>query len=260
MRRESSVQAPIWLSAWRRSRLKPGEKLLDIGCGWAGLLCHEVQNYGATGHGVTLSEDQFSWAQDKIKRLGLADRITIELRDYATLEGQARFDKISQVEMFEHIGLAVHPKYFQTIHRLLKPDGLYLHQASVRLAKRDNKTFLKKRPEVVALTRYIFPGAEFDHIGMLLANFERFGFEVHDVEDWREHHARSCRLWYDALYENQDAAIKEAGLVTTRMFLSWMAGCSIAFERNTAAVYQTLVSKRRRGPTTLPPTRTDLYQ
>ncbi len=244
----------------RKLRLKPGEKLLDIGCGWAGLLCHAVQNYGTTGHGVTLSEDQFAWAQDKIKRLGLADRITIELRDYATIEGEARFDKISQVEMFEHIGLAAHPKYFQNIHRLLKPDGFYLHQASVRLAKRDDKTFLKKRPEVIALTRYIFPGAEFDHIGMLLANFERFGFEVHDVEDWREHHARSCRLWYDELYKNQDAAIKEAGLVTTRMFLSWMAGCSIAFARNTASVYQTLVSKRRRGPSGLPPTRADLYR
>jgi len=244
----------------RKLRLKPGEHLLDIGCGWTGLLCHAVQNYGVIGHGVTLSEDQFVWGQDKLKRLGLTDRITVELRDYASLEGAARFDKISQVEMFEHIGLAAHPTYFQTIHRLLKPDGLYLHQASTRLAKKDEKTFLKKRPEVIALTRYIFPGAEFDHIGMLLTNFERFGFEVHDVEDWREHHARTCRVWHDDLYRNQEAAIKEAGLVTTRMFLSWMAGCSIAFERNTAAVYQTLVSKRRRGPSGLPPTRADLYR
>jgi cyclopropane-fatty-acyl-phospholipid synthase len=244
----------------RKLRLKPGERMLDIGCGWAGLLCHAVQNYGVIGHGVTLSEDQFAWAQDKLRRLGLQDKITIELRDYATLEGEGRFDKISQIEMFEHIGLAAHPLYFRTVHRLLKPDGFYLHQASVRLAKKDQKTFLKKRPEVIALTRYIFPGAEFDHIGMLLANFERFGFEVHDVEDWREHHARSCRLWHDELYKNQKAAIAEAGLVTTRMFLSWMAGCSIAFERSTAAVYQTLVSKRRRGPSGLPPTRADLYR
>jgi cyclopropane-fatty-acyl-phospholipid synthase len=244
----------------RKLRLKPGERMLDIGCGWIGLLTHAVQNYGVIGHGVTLSEDQVSWSQDKIKWLGLSDRITVELRDYASLEGEGRFDKISQVEMFEHIGLAAHPKYFQTIHRLLKPDGLYLHHASTRLAKRDDKTFLKKRPEVIALTRYIWPGGEFDHIGMLLTNLERFGFEVHDVEDWREHYQRTFRQWHDDLYRNQEKAIAESGLVTTRMFLSWMAGCSVAFERNTAAVYQTLVSKRRRGPSGLPPTRADLYR
>ena len=257
---QTTIQRNKFDHVCRKLRLKPGEKMLDIGCGWAGLLTHAVRNYGVTAHGVTLSEDQFAWTQEKLKRLGLSDRITIELRDYASLDGRERFDKISQCEMFEHIGLAAHPTYFQTIHRLLKPDGLYLHQASVRIAKRDEKTFLRKRPEVIALTRYIFPGAEFDHIGMLLTNFERFGFEVHDVEDWREHHARTCRLWYDELYKNQEAAIKEAGLVTTRMWLGWMAGCSIAFERNTALVYQTLVSKRRRGPSGLPPTRADLYR
>ena len=257
---QATIQKNKFEHVCRKLRLKPGEHMLDIGCGWGGLLCHAVQNYGVTGHGVTLSENQLEWAQDKLKRLGLSDRITLELRDYASLEGHGRFDKISQCEMFEHIGLAAHPKYFQTVHRLLKPDGLYMHQASVRIAKRDAKTFLKKRPEVIALTRYIFPGAEFDHIGMLLTNFERFGFEVHDVEDWREHHARTCRIWYDDLHKNQEAAIKEGGLVATRMWLSWMAGCSIAFERNTALVYQTLVSKRRRGPSGLPPTRADLYR
>jgi cyclopropane-fatty-acyl-phospholipid synthase len=257
---QATVQKNKFDYVCRKLRLKPGERMLDIGSGWIGLLTHAVQNYGVIGHGVTLSEDQFAWSQDKLKRLGLQDRITIELRDYASLEGAERFDKISQVEMFEHIGLAAHPTYFQTIHRLLKPSGFYLHQASTRLAKKDERTFLKKRPEVIALTRYIFPGAEFDHIGMLLTNFERFGFEVHDVEDWREHHARTCRLWHDDLYRNQQAAIAEAGLVTTRMFLSWMAGCSIAFDRNTAAVYQTLVSKRRRGSSGLPPTRADLYR
>jgi cyclopropane-fatty-acyl-phospholipid synthase len=257
---QATIQKNKFDYVCRKLRLKPGEHMLDIGCGWAGLLIHAVQNYGVTGHGVTLSEQQLEWAQDKLKRLGLSDRITLELRDYALLEGHERFDKISQCEMFEHIGLAAHPKYFQTIHRLLKPDGFYLHQACVRIAKRNEKAFRKKRPEVIALTRYIFPGGEFDHIGMLLTNLERYGFEVHDVEDWREHHARTCRMWYNDLYKNQEAAIKEIGLFNTRMWLSWLAGCSIALERNTALVYQTLVSKRRRGPSGLPPTRTDLYR
>jgi len=257
---QATIQRNKFDHVCRKLRLKPGEHMLDIGCGWAGLLTHAVKNYGVTGHGVTLSEDQFAWIQDKLKRLGLTDKITVELRDYASLEGSERFDKISQCEMFEHIGLASHPKYFTTVHRLLKPNGFYLHQASVRVAKRNEKAFLKKRPEVLALTRYIFPGAEFDHIGMLCTNLERFGFEVHDVEDWREHHARTCRIWYDDLYKNQEAAIKEAGLATTRMWLTWMAGCSIAFDRGGALVYQTLVSKRRRGPSGLPPTRADLYR
>jgi cyclopropane-fatty-acyl-phospholipid synthase len=255
---QATIQRNKFDHVCRKLRLKPGDRMLDIGFGWSGLLRHAVRNYGVIGHGVTLSEDQLAWAQKHNASVGLSDRITLELRDFSTLEGQ--FDKISQCEMFEHIGLAAHPLYFQTIQRLLKPDGLYLHQASVRLAKRDHKTFLKKRPEVRALTKYIFPGAEFDHIGLLLTNFERFGFEVHDVEDWREHHARTCRIWHDDLYKNREAAIAEAGLVTTRMWLTWMAGCSIAFERNTAAVYQTLVSKRRRGPSGLPPTRADLYR
>ncbi len=140
---QATIQKNKFDYVCRKLRLKPGEHMLDIGCGWAGLLCHAVQNYGVIGHGVTLSEHQLEWAQDKLKRLGLSDRITLELRDYASLEGHERFDKISQCEMFEHIGLAAHPKYFQTIHRLLKPDGFYLHQASVRIAKRDAKTFLR---------------------------------------------------------------------------------------------------------------------
>jgi cyclopropane-fatty-acyl-phospholipid synthase len=257
---QATIQRNKFDHVCRKLRLKPGERMLDIGCGWSGLLRHAVQNYGVIGHGVTLSEDQFAWAQKKNASLGLSDRITIELRDYSTLEGYGRFDKISQCEMFEHIGLAAHPLYFTTIHRLLTTDGLYLHQASVRRAKGTHKAYLRKRPEVRALSKHFFPGAEFDHIGLLLTNFERFGFEVHDVEDWREHHARTCKIWHDDLYKNRERAIATGGLTNTRMWLTWMAACSIAFERNTASVYQTLVSKRRRGPSGLPPTRADLYR
>jgi cyclopropane-fatty-acyl-phospholipid synthase len=242
----------------RKLRLKAGDTMLDIGCGWGALICYAAQHYGVKAYGVTLSEQQYSFARDKIARLGLGDKVKVELRDYATVEGE--FDKICQIEMVEHIGLKNHPDFYRKVHRLLKPEGLYLHHATTRIAKRDDKTFLRKRPEVRAVTKYIFPGVEFDHIGMMLTDMERYGFEVHDVEDLREHDGLTCRLCHDRLYANREAAAREAGEVTTRMWLAWLAGAAITFERNTGLLYQVLASKRRRGPSGLPPTRADLYR
>jgi cyclopropane-fatty-acyl-phospholipid synthase len=110
------------------------------------------------------------------------------------------------------------------------------------------------------LTKYIFPGGELDHIGNTVTMLERHGFEVHDVEAWREHYQRTCKLWHDRLLANYDAAVAEVGEVKTRMWLTYLAACSIAFERNAAGLYQTLASKRRKGPAGLPPTRADLYR
>jgi len=242
----------------RKLRLRQGERLFDIGCGWGSLMLHAARNYGVKAYGVTLSEKQYSYLQEKIAALDLRDRVTVELRDYSTVQGE--FDKVNQIEMVEHIGLANHPTYYKTVHRVLKPGGLFHHQAITRPAKRDDKTFIKNRAERAALTKYVLPGGEFDHIGMTLTNLERHGFEVHDVEALREHHARTCRLYHDAIYANRKIAEREVGAATTRLWLAYFAGCSIAFERNTVAVFQTLASKRRRGPSALPPTRADLYR
>jgi cyclopropane-fatty-acyl-phospholipid synthase len=242
----------------RKLRLRQGDRLLDIGCGWGSLIFHAARNYGVNAYGVTLSEHQHAYLQGKIAALGLEDRVKVELRDYATVEGE--FDKVNQIEMVEHIGLANHPTYYKTVHRVLKDGGLFHHQAITRPAKRDDKAFMKKRADRAALTKYVLPGGEFDHIGMTLTNLERYGFEVHDVEALREHHARTCRLYHDAIWANRALAEQAAGLATTRLWLAYFAGCSIAFERNTVAVFQTLASKRRRGPSGLPPTRDDLYR
>jgi cyclopropane-fatty-acyl-phospholipid synthase len=242
----------------RKLRLKEGERFLDIGCGWGALVCHAAKNYGVKAHGVTLSQTQFDLAQEKVKRLGLQDRVTLELRDYRTLDG--KFDKIASIGMFEHVGIDNHPAYFKTVKRLLALDGIYLHHAITRPAKRDDKQFRKKRAEYVAITRYIFPGGELDYIGMTAGNLERFGFEVHDVEGWREHYARTCRLWHDRLLANYDKAMQEVGEHKTRLWLLYLAGCSLGFERSTLNIFQTVATVKKRGASSLPPTRADLYR
>jgi cyclopropane-fatty-acyl-phospholipid synthase len=241
----------------RKLRLAPGESLLDIGCGWGGLVCHAAQHYGVRAHGVTLAEEQYAYAQDKVRRLGLQDRVTFEFRDYSLVEGS--FDKIASIGMFEQVGIANHPTYYKTVHRLLRPRGLYLHHTIARRAPRDDRRWRRVRPEQAALARYIFPGGEVDHLGMSIANLERYGFEVHDVEAWREHYARTTRHWHDRLLANRAAAEREVGSVKTRLWLAYLAGCSIAFERGTVGIFQTLASKRTRGPSGLPLTRADLY-
>jgi cyclopropane-fatty-acyl-phospholipid synthase len=242
----------------RKLRLEPGETLLDIGCGWGALLCHAATHYGVRAHGVTLAREQYDYAKAKAERLGLEDRVTLEFRDYSLLDGT--YDKIASIGMFEQVGIANHPTYFQTIHRLLRPRGLYLHHTIARRAPRDDKRRRRAPPEAMALLRYIFPGGEVDHLGMSVANLERYGFEVHDVEAWREHYARTTRFWHDRLLANQAAAEREVGSVKTRLWLAYLAGCSIAFERGTVGIFQTLVSKRARGASGLPLTREDLYK
>jgi cyclopropane-fatty-acyl-phospholipid synthase len=162
--------------------------------------------------------------------------------------------------MFEHIGSANFDAYFKTVQRLLKPGGLYLHHAITRPGGSRAARTGKKRADFAALTRYIFPGGELDYIGRTVTNLELHGFEIRDVEGWREHYQRTTRFWHDRLFANYDAACKDVGEVTTRVWLAYLAACSITFERNNAGVYQTLAAKRVRGPTDLPPTREDLYR
>ena len=242
----------------RKLRLKPGDSLLDIGCGWGALICHAARNYGVTAHGLTLSERQAELAREKIARLGLSGQVTVELKDYSQLEGEQRFDKIASIGMFEHVGIKNFPAYFAAVRRLLKPGGLYLHHAITLPGKGEGPR--RRRPEFEALTRYIFPGGELESIGRTTLAIEAGGFEVHDVEDWREHYQRTCRFWHDRLLKNYDAACAEIGEVTTRVWLAYLAGCALAFERGTSLIYQTLASRRAKAPSGLPPTRADLYR
>ncbi|WP_376094149.1 class I SAM-dependent methyltransferase [Roseomonas sp. CCTCC AB2023176] len=242
----------------RKLRLQPGDRMLDIGCGWGGLVCHAAQHHGVTAYGVTLSQAQHDFAQDKIARLGLQDRVTVELRDFRSIEGR-EFDKVASIGMYEHIGLDNRDAYFGKIKSLLRPRGVYLHHAIARPMKRNERAFRRKRPEFAALVNYIFPGGELDHIGGTTDAMERNGFEVHDTEGWREHYGRTCRLWTERLHANRDAAVAEVGAAKTRIWLLYLAGVCLAFERGTVGIFQTVATKRTRGPAGLPPSRADLY-
>ncbi|NDV88367.1 methyltransferase domain-containing protein [Aurantimonas aggregata] len=241
----------------RKLRLGPGERFLDIGCGWGALLIHAAEHYGVTGHGVTLSQAQYDLARERIAAKGLSDKVTIELKPFQDLTGT--FDKIASIGMFEHVGWDNHDAYFKAVRGLLRPNGLYLHHAITRPAKATDAKFRKGTKEYAAIIRYIFPGAELDHVGHSTQMLEKHRFEVHDVENWREHYARTCRLWHDRLAARMDEASAIAGEERARLWLLYLAGVSLGFERGGLLIYQTLASKRSKGPSGLPPTRRDLY-
>ena len=243
----------------RKLRLQNGETFLDIGSGWGALLCHAARHYGVRAHGVTLSQAQHDYASERIARLGLGDRVTVELRDYTSLDG--KYDKIASIGMYEHVGIANYPAYFKQIRRLLKDGGIFLNHGITRRAKRDPRDFARISSGKRVILKYIFPGSELDHIGHTVQEMEACGFEVHDVEGLRLHYARTCRLWYRRLLERREEAIGLVGAERFRMWAAYLAGVSVAFERGPLRVYQTVATKLvSAGTSPLPPTRADLYR
>ncbi len=244
----------------RRLRLKPGDRYLDIGCGWGGLICHAAKTYGVNAHGVTLSKQQFDYARERIKVLGLSDSVTVELRDYRELEANGqRFDKISQVELFEHIGLANHDRHFKTIHRLLNPRGLYLHHSITRRLSRDPKKHLRTKGYHDFMRNFVLPGTELDDVGATVAGLERNGFEVHDLENWREHFQKTVGHWAARLTARKDDAVAMLGEESTRLWMLYFTVFELAFERRACMIFQTLASRRGKGGCDVPLTRADLY-
>ena len=242
----------------RKMRLKPGARVLDIGCGWGALAIHAARHYGAQVVGITLAEEQHALAAERVREAGLEDRVSIELKDWRDLDGTEAFDAVVQIGMFEHVGRADHEPFLRAVRRLLKPDGVYLHHAitrrNVRLTWGQRQLGYAK-----VIDRYIFPGFELDHIGRTLADMERCRLEPLDVEGWRDHYARTCALWSERLWERREEAVAQVGEAVTRMWLLYLAMVTIGFERSNLAIFQTVATRRRVGPPPLPATRADLY-
>ena len=164
----------------RKLQLKPGDRLLDLGCGWGALVCHAVQHFGVKAHGVTLSQAQVDFAQQRIQSLGLESRARVELKDYNDVVG--KYDKVACIGMIEHVGIANIPNYLSKVNSLLSDRGIFLNHGITRPAKRSRRKFKRIRPEQKMLRKYIFPGGELDHIGHTIEMMEAHGFRIHDVE------------------------------------------------------------------------------
>jgi cyclopropane-fatty-acyl-phospholipid synthase len=243
----------------RKLRLQPGDKMLDIGCGWGGLIRHAAMNYGVKSHGITLSQEQHDYTQQKIDEMGLGDQVSVEICDYADHTGS--YDKISSVGMSEHIGTANYPRYFNKINSLLRDRGLMLNHAIARRAKANKRQAKKIRPERKFLLKYIFPGSELIPVGTTTDTLENTGFEVHDVESLREHYALTLKYWSKNLTANKEEAIRLVGPEKYRLWAAYMTGGSVGFTAGSIKIYQVLASKRAsKGLSGMPPTRADLYR
>ena len=243
----------------RKLRMQPGERFLDIGCGWGALICHAAEKYGVLAHGVTLSQTQHDRVVEKIRERGLEGRVTVELKDYRHVEGT--FDKISSIGMFEHVGIDNMPTYFGKINSLLRDRGIVLNHGISRRAKATSKQFRKRRAEHQLIAKYIFPGGELDHVGHTIDSLEAANFDVHDVEGWREHYAMTTRHWCERLSANEAEAIRLVGPERYRLWVAYLACVSGAFRDGSIQIFQVVASKHTaKGLSELPPTRADLYQ
>jgi cyclopropane-fatty-acyl-phospholipid synthase len=238
----------------RKLRLRSGERLLDIGCGWGGLIIHAAQHYDVEALGITLSENQAKLANERIARANLQDRCRVELRDYRDLNETGGFDKLVSVGMFEHVGEIRLPLYFRHAWHLLRPGGVFLnHGIALRASERWPKgpTFL---------TRYVFPDGHLVPINATLRYAEEAGFEVRDLESLREHYAITLRHWARRLELHRDEALQVVDQPTYRVWKLFLRGSANGFAAGALNVYQALLLRPDEGRSGLPLTRNDWYR
>ena len=249
----------------RKLRLQPGERFLDIGCGWGGLIMHAAEHYGVDATGITLSENQAQLARERIKKAGLSDRCRVDIRDYRTLSADDGYDKIASVGMIEHVGLSHLPVYFESAYRALKPGGLFLNHGIVSLEAARPKTIGGKIWDLfwktgVFIDTYVFPDGRLTAAADVISAAELSGFEVRDVESLREHYAMTLRHWVRSLEENSDEAKALVGDHTYRVWRLYMAASARAFATAAINIIQTLLAKpTEAGKSKVPLTREDIY-
>jgi cyclopropane-fatty-acyl-phospholipid synthase len=249
----------------RKLRLKPGDRLLDIGCGWGGLIMYAAEKYGVDATGITLSENQASLARERIEKAGLTDRCRVAIRDYRTLKEGDDYDKIASIGMVEHVGLSHLPVYFASAYRALKPGGLFMNHGIVSLGEArprslGERIFRKFWRADAFIDKYVFPDGKLTATRDVVAAAEGSGFEVRDVESLREHYAMTLRHWVRSLEEKSSDAKALVGDHTFRVWRLYMAASANAFTTAAINVLQTLLAKPdARGHSNIPLTRDDLY-
>jgi cyclopropane-fatty-acyl-phospholipid synthase len=242
----------------RKLRLKPGDRLLDIGCGWGTLVMHAAERYGAKATGITLSKNQHALANERIRAAGLGERCEVRIQDYREVPGEAQFDKIASIGMFEHVGLKNLPVYFGAIRRLLADGGIVLNHGLTSVDP-DSRAVGMGGGEFIE--KYVFPHGELPHLSLVIKEMGAAGLEVMDSETLRLHYAKTLRQWSDRLEAQLDKAKAYAGEKRLRIWRTYLAGCAHAFERGWVSIQQVLAVKSedpRANP--LPWTRGWMYE
>lgn len=235
----------------RKLHLRPGERFLDMGCGWGALICHAARYYGVKALGVTLSERQAKHAAERIKQLGLGDSCKVEVRNFFDVEQLGPFDKIASVGAVEHVQSL--DEYFAYAYRLLEPGGRFLNHGittSPTQPLREGDSFLD---------RYVFPDYHLASIGQTVRASERAGFEIRDVENLREHYAQTLELWHERLVRARGEVENVTDPVRYRIFDLYLAGTGYEFRVGRLHLHQTLLSKAKKGESLPPQTRHAWY-
>jgi cyclopropane-fatty-acyl-phospholipid synthase len=238
----------------RKIDLRPGQLLLDIGCGWGALVLRAAQQFGARCVGVTLSENQAALARERVAQAGLQGRVEIRLQDYRDVAGQ--FDRITSVGMFEHVGIAQLKAYFLQVDKLLAPGGVVMNHG-ITTTNVDNSATPYGGGDFI--DEYVFPDGELAHLATVVHAMQEGGLEVRDVENLRRHYARTCALWTDRFEANAEHIRTLTDEKRFRIWHVYLAGCAYAFAHDRISLYQIVCGKAGGDPGQIPWSRKYMY-